>query len=369
MFILTTIRRLALILVVFLAWTPAAYAWSWPVQGPVLQAFSYDEAHPYASGQHRGIDIGADAAGETVVAPAAGTISFAGTVPTSGKSVTIVTDDGYAVTLTHLGSILVVKGATVAERDAIGAVGPSGTAEVAGPYVHLGIRHAIDPDGYVDPLGLLPPASAPAQPSSNGGSSTASGSAPSATATSPATSATQPASSEPASRPAPTSTTPTVSKPRTRVSSHARGRAQEAQVETRSGRSTRRPELQRGEEAIARTARPRAARGLADGRPTSASRRPVVEAAASARPTVLDAGHEIRPSVPVAQLSPSRRPMPASLLPLVLNGAAAVVAVAAALLAARGRRRRCSASSATAAVHVFHLPRREVAHRPESRAA
>jgi hypothetical protein len=61
--ILTTTRRLALVAFLFLAWAPAAYAWSWPVQGPVLQPFAYDEAHPYAAGQHRGVDIGADAAG------------------------------------------------------------------------------------------------------------------------------------------------------------------------------------------------------------------------------------------------------------------------------------------------------------------
>src|SRR4029077_12898105 len=180
---------LALPLVLFLAWTPAAYAWSWPVQGPVLQAFSYEEAHPYAAGQHRGIDIGADAAGETVVAPAAGTVSFAGTVPTNGKSVTIVTADGYAVTLTHLGTILVAKGATVADRDAIGTIGPSGTPELDAPYVHLGIRHAIDPDGYVDPLVLLPPpASDSSQPSSSDDSSTSSAGAPSASTTAPAAS-------------------------------------------------------------------------------------------------------------------------------------------------------------------------------------
>ena len=64
----TILRRLALPMLLFLAWTPVAHAWSWPVQGPVLQGFAYDEAHPYASGQHRGIDIGADAAGESVVA-------------------------------------------------------------------------------------------------------------------------------------------------------------------------------------------------------------------------------------------------------------------------------------------------------------
>ena len=126
------------------------------MQGPVVQPFSYDEAHPYAAGQHRGIDIGADATGETVVAPAAGTVSFAGTVPTSGKTVTIETADGYSVTLTHLGSIAVAEGATVAEQQAVGTVGPSGTPEVDGPYVHLGIRVTADPNGYLDPLGLLP---------------------------------------------------------------------------------------------------------------------------------------------------------------------------------------------------------------------
>ena len=130
------------------------------MQGPVVQPFSYDEAHPYAAGQHRGVDIGADAAGESVVAPAAGTVSFAGTVAANGKSVTIETADGYSVTLTHLGSIAVAKGATVAEQDVVGTVGPSGTPEVDGPYVHLGIRVTADPDGYVDPLGLLPPAGA-----------------------------------------------------------------------------------------------------------------------------------------------------------------------------------------------------------------
>ena len=101
--------RIALSLVMLLVWAPAAYAWSWPVQGPVLQPFAYDESHPYAAGQHRGIDIGADAAGEQVLAPADGTVTFAGSVPTNGECVTIQTPDGYTVTLTHLGTLLVAK--------------------------------------------------------------------------------------------------------------------------------------------------------------------------------------------------------------------------------------------------------------------
>lgn len=145
----------------FLIWTPVASAWSWPVQGPVLQPFSYDEAHPYDAGQHRGIDIGAAETGDPVVAPASGSVSFAGFAPTSGESVTIETADGYSVTLTHLGSIGVAEGATVAEGDAVATVGPSGTPEQSVPYVHLGVRLTADSLGYLDPLGLLPPVATP----------------------------------------------------------------------------------------------------------------------------------------------------------------------------------------------------------------
>ncbi len=112
-------RRLALVVLLFLLWAPGAYAWSWPVQGPVLLGFTFDPSHPYAGGQHRGIDVGAPT-GTPVAAPASGTISFAGTVPTSGKSVTIETADGYSVTLTHLGSIGVSKGASVGEGSTVG---------------------------------------------------------------------------------------------------------------------------------------------------------------------------------------------------------------------------------------------------------
>ena len=128
---------------------------------PVLQPFVFDPAHPYAAGQHRGIDV-AGAAGSTVVAPAAGTVTFAGTVPGSGLSLTIATPQGDAVTLTHLGSLAVAQGAAVAEGDGVGTIGPSGDPEVGEPYVHLGVRIAADPQGYLDPLSLLP-VRAPAQ--------------------------------------------------------------------------------------------------------------------------------------------------------------------------------------------------------------
>jgi hypothetical protein len=160
------VRTIAVVvLALFLAvlFVPVAGAWTWPVSGPVLMPFTFDAAHPYAGGQHRGVDIGA-ATGTTVVAPAAGEVTFAGTVPTSGKSVSILTADALSVTLTHLGSLGVSKGALVAEGAPVGTVGPSGTPELDVPYVYLGVRVAANDQGYLDPLGFLPSLAPPPAP-------------------------------------------------------------------------------------------------------------------------------------------------------------------------------------------------------------
>src|SRR5829696_7597268 len=134
---------------------PAAGAWTWPSGGAVLQPFVFDPLHPYAAGQHRGIDVGGDAGGP-VVAPAGGTVSFAGSMPRSGKSVTIQTPDGLSVTLVHLGSIGVARNSAVAEGAVVGTLGPSGTPEAAEPYVHMGVRVTAQDQGYLDPLAFLP---------------------------------------------------------------------------------------------------------------------------------------------------------------------------------------------------------------------
>ena len=103
-------RSIVLVIAVAVAgWAPAtAQAWSWPVGGDVVRPFSNVD-DPYASGQHRGVDVTATA-GEPVRAPAGGVVSFAGPVPTSGRTVSILTADGYSVTLTHLGAVRVSKG-------------------------------------------------------------------------------------------------------------------------------------------------------------------------------------------------------------------------------------------------------------------
>jgi hypothetical protein len=364
----TLALRIVLPLVVFLVWAPGANAWSWPVRGPVLQPFSFDEAHPYAPGQHRGVDIGADAAGESVIAPAAGTVSFAGTVPTSGKSVTIQTADGYSVTLTHLGSILVAKGVTVAEQDAVGTVGPSGTPELAGPYVHLGIRLTADPNGYLDPLDLLPPAadggasgsdSTTPQPSSSGAASSPPVSQPAGSGSSSSTPAGEPPAPAVPARPRVVKARgSTDARGRTGESVHHDERPQESRTNARPPQTSQSPEPHHAAPAPLR--RP--------SRPASSSRRPVVETATPVEPTGLGAGHEISSSEPAAQ--PVARPQPVDMpLALLCNGAAALIALAAALAAARTRRRRCVGASSIPAAEVVHLPRQRAERRPTSRAA
>ena len=131
----------------------AAGAWSWPADGPVC-ARSNSVRTATRPGS-TGASTSAVSGGSPVRGPAAGTVTFAGSVPTHGRGVTILTADGYAVTLFHLDSIAVAKGDTV-ERAVLGTLGSSGDPEHGVPAVHLGIRGADEQEGYVDPLGLLP---------------------------------------------------------------------------------------------------------------------------------------------------------------------------------------------------------------------
>jgi hypothetical protein len=147
------------VLIAFQAGAPPALAWTWPADGPVLRPFVLGD-DPYAAAQHRGVDIAAPS-GALVRAPASGAVSFVGTVPDGGRTVTIRTADGYSITLLHLGSIGVHRGQVLAEGAGVGSAGRSGEAEHPEPYVHLGVRVSADPQGYVDPLGLLPPRGAP----------------------------------------------------------------------------------------------------------------------------------------------------------------------------------------------------------------
>jgi hypothetical protein len=119
----------------------------------VLRPFVFDPAHPYAGGQHRGIDIGA-AAGTPVRAPTDGIVTFAGAVPSGGKTISVETPFGYSATLLHLGSIAVARGAPVTEGSVVGTAG-------AESFVYFGLRTSGNPQGYLDPLLFLPPRPVP----------------------------------------------------------------------------------------------------------------------------------------------------------------------------------------------------------------
>ena len=155
-------NSIVLALLALLVLAPSASAWAWPVDGPVLRPF-VDGRDPYAGGQHRGIDIGAPT-GADVRSAVNGVVSFVGQLPHQGLCLTVRTADGYSVTLVHLGSIGVTTGTQVSESDVVGTIGPTGDVEGTEPYVYLGIRLTADPNGYLDPLTLLPPRELPERP-------------------------------------------------------------------------------------------------------------------------------------------------------------------------------------------------------------
>ncbi|MEA2407489.1 MAG: hypothetical protein QOE69_1608, partial [Thermoleophilaceae bacterium] len=133
---------------------PARAAWVWPVSGDVITAYR-NGTDPYATGQHRGIDIAAPV-GTPVVAAAGGTVRFAGTAGSSGLTISVRTDDGYDTSYLHLSSAAVHAGARVSSGDRIGAVGTTGTRSAPAPHLHFGVRDAGTRHDYHDPLAFLP---------------------------------------------------------------------------------------------------------------------------------------------------------------------------------------------------------------------
>jgi Peptidase family M23 len=154
-------RRLALHLATtFLAFLllvpPARAEWIWPTHGEVITPYR-NGTDPYASGQHRGIDIAA-ATGATVAAAAGGEVRFVGTAGSSGLTVSVRTADGrYDTSYLHLSSTSVREGDGVAAGQLLGAVGTTGTRSATAPHLHFGVRDAGTRHAYHDPLGFLPP--------------------------------------------------------------------------------------------------------------------------------------------------------------------------------------------------------------------
>ncbi|MET0685211.1 MAG: M23 family metallopeptidase [Solirubrobacteraceae bacterium] len=133
-----------------------AERWQRPVPGEVTRSFHYSPATPFAAGAHRGADLAA-VPGDTVRAACAGVVVHAGPIPGGGRAVTLGCGDR-RVTHLPLRRTVVRPGANVGAGARIGTLAPGHGG------LHLGVRAAADPFGYVDPLGFLPATTRPAPP-------------------------------------------------------------------------------------------------------------------------------------------------------------------------------------------------------------
>ena len=124
-----------------------------PVPGDVARGFAY-AGDPFAAGHHRGVDLRA-APGAPVRAACSGRVTFAGR---AGAGAVALRCGRFSVT--HLPLRPAVR---AGQRVAQGA--PLGTVARSRGHtgLHLGVREASDPLGYVDPAPLLrvPPRHAP----------------------------------------------------------------------------------------------------------------------------------------------------------------------------------------------------------------
>ena len=129
-----------------------AGTWAWPVTGPVIRGFD-PPTSPFGAG-HRGIDI-AVPFGTTILAPEAGTVSFAGRV---GGELFVTLDHGGGLSSTYswLSAAVVRRGDLVARGQPIGATGAGHPGSVI-PHLHFGVRldgEYQDPLAYLEPLGV-----------------------------------------------------------------------------------------------------------------------------------------------------------------------------------------------------------------------
>ncbi|MFB9378123.1 murein hydrolase activator EnvC family protein [Kineococcus gynurae] len=121
--------------------------WVWPLSPAPAVVRGYDEVGRYAPG-HRGVDLAATA-GQPVLAPVAGRVSFAGAV--AGRRVLVITaDDGLRATLEPVAATVAVGTRVVAGTE-VGTVDVS-PVHCPSTCLHLGARLG---EVYRDPLPLL----------------------------------------------------------------------------------------------------------------------------------------------------------------------------------------------------------------------
>ena len=126
----------------------ASGPWRWPV-GPRHQVLQRFDVGPFRwSAGHRGVDLAA-APGSTVLAPAAGTVRFAGVV--AGRPVLSI-DHGRLVSTYEPVISTLRAGDAVSAGDVIGRLSPLPGHCSPAACLHWGVRRG---ETYLDPLGLL----------------------------------------------------------------------------------------------------------------------------------------------------------------------------------------------------------------------
>jgi hypothetical protein len=84
-----------------------------------------------------------------------GTVSFAGSAGTSGRTVSVECG-GYTASYLHLSSIAVERGDRLRRGEPIGEAGTTGRPRLREPHLYFGVRRTGERWAYIDPLSLLP---------------------------------------------------------------------------------------------------------------------------------------------------------------------------------------------------------------------
>jgi murein DD-endopeptidase MepM/ murein hydrolase activator NlpD len=125
-----------------------------PSAGHLTSLFSRNRRHPVLriTRPHEGIDIAAPM-GEAIMAPARGTVRFAGWRSGGyGNTVEIDHGYGYVTRFAHASRVVVRAGQTVERGQKIAEVGATGL--VTGPHLHYEVEvngRAVDPLNYIIP--------------------------------------------------------------------------------------------------------------------------------------------------------------------------------------------------------------------------
>ena len=122
-----------------------------PVEGGFISSYFGEREDPFDGEEtfHKGVDF-AGAKGSTVMAVAAGVVTWAGERSGFGKIVEINHGDGYVTRYAHNEKTLVSVGQTVKRGDPIGLMGSTGRS--TGPHVHFEV---LRNGRQVDPLSFI----------------------------------------------------------------------------------------------------------------------------------------------------------------------------------------------------------------------